>query len=331
MEYDRAIMSDVRPGARAIRISRYAGRAVGRRIADRQSVLGRAASAVSGGGYFILVDYPPTARAEPRYGYGRPSHPRLSRLLGQRDDDYRDTLNGFAAYTEDLLAIPLEKADPREPHWRNGLLFGLDGVSLYCFIRQRAPRRYVEIGSGNSTLFVDRARRDGDIDMEIVSVDPFPRREIDAICDRVVRQPLESADLGILDGLQAGDVVFLDGSHRVFMNSDATVFFLDVLPELPPGVLVGIHDIHLPDDYRPEHADRYYSEQYLLASYLLGEPRWIRPVLPCWYISHHPELGELARSLIPQQFVQNPTRGGRATAKGGSHGVIFWMLTAPRD
>ena len=44
-------------------------------------------------------------------------------------------------------------------------------------------------------------------------------------------------------------MVFFDGSHRTFMNSDATVFFLEVLPTLPAGTLVGIHDIYLPDDY----------------------------------------------------------------------------------
>ncbi len=31
-----------------------------------------------------------------------------------------------------------------------------------------------------------------------------------------------------------------------------------------------VHDIFLPDDYPPEWADRYYSEQYLLAAWLLG-------------------------------------------------------------
>lgn len=50
------------------------------------------------------------------------------------------------------------------------------------------------------------------------------------------------------------DVVFLDGSHRVFMNNDASVFFLDGLPRLPPGVLVGVHDIFLPEDYGPDAA-----------------------------------------------------------------------------
>jgi Methyltransferase domain len=267
--------------------------------------------------HFIRLNFPSSAMPEPRYGHGKAPHARLYELLSSRDSEYRDVLSGFARYADGLKGIPLAQADAREPHWRNSFLFGIDGASLYCFTRQRAPHRYIEIGSGNSTLFVDRARRDGRLDTEIVSIDPLPRREIDEICDRLVRKPLETADLDAFSDLAEGDVVFLDGTHRVFMNSDAVVFFLDVLPELPPGVLVGIHDIHLPEDYRPEHTNRHYSEQYLLASLLLGEPGWVRPVLPCWYVSQHPQLGDLARALIPSDL--------------GSRGVIFWLETQPRD
>jgi len=319
-----------RLSSRAMGGIRYARRRIGRRIVDRNSLVGRAASSAFGGGYFILVDYPPTASNEPRYGYGRPAHPRLAQLLGAYDSAYASILAELSAYVPDLHAIPLDSVDPREPHWRNGLLFGIDGASLYGLARKYAPRTYIEVGSGNSTLFVDRARRDGAIDMQIVSIDPFPRREVDAICDSVIRQPLETADLGVFQSLQAGDIVFFDGSHRVFMNSDAVVFFLDVLPELPPGVLVGIHDIHLPDDYRPEHAERYYSEQYLLASYLLAEARWLRPVLPCWYVSRHEQLAERARSLLPQPFVEAPTRPPYPPPRHGSHGLICWLSIEPR-
>ncbi len=259
---------------------------------------------------------PPSAQDRPRWGYGSPSHARLSDILARGDGEYRGVLEGFAEYSDALHAIPLAQTDPREPHWLCGFLFGLDGVSLYSFIRERKPRRYMEIGSGNSTLFVDRARRDGAIDMQITSIDPRPRRDIDAICDRVIREPLEVADLGIFSELEAGDVVFMDGTHRVFMNSDAVVFFMDVLADLPPGVLVGVHDIHLPDDYRPVETKRYYSEQYLLAAYLLAEADWLRPVLPCWYISHHQALGDLSRSLAP------------AAIEG--RGLIFWMQTEQR-
>ena len=269
-----------------------------------------------GEGRLLRLDFPPSASPEPRYGHGNPPHARLARLLGELDDQYAEVLRRFAQYADALNAIPLARADAREPHWRNHFLFGIDGASLYCFARERAPRRYIEVGSGNSTLFVDRARRDGRLDTELVSIDPRPRREIDSICDRVVREPLETTDLDIFSDLEAGDIVFVDGTHRVFTNSDAVVFFLDVLPELPPGVLVGIHDIHLPDDYRPEHTKRYYSEQYLLASYLLSESEWIRPVLPCWYVSQHSELGDLARALTPPGL--------------RTQGVIFWLQIEPR-
>lgn len=293
-------------------------------IQRRRDFLARTAFYAIRGGQrqgMLLLTHPPSPKAQPRYGYGLPPHPRLSDLLARNDSAYRDVLRGFQTYTEELLAIPLEKTNPREPHWRNGMVIGLDGVSLYSFTRERKPRRYIEVGSGNSTLFVDRARRDGEQDMEIVSIDPHPRREIDAICDTVIRRPFETVDLDIFGGLQEGDIVFLDGSHRVFMNSDVTAFFLDVLPELPPGILVGIHDIYLPDDYRVEWASRYYSEQYLLACYLLGEPSWMRPVLPCWYVSNHPQLGDLARSLFP----------AAACTPENPHGLAFWLLTGARS
>jgi hypothetical protein len=55
------------------------------------------------------------------------------------------------------------------------------------------------------------------------------------------------------------------------MGSDVTVFFFEILPLLRPGVLVHVHDILLPRDYPPEWRYRYYSEQYLLAAFLLAD------------------------------------------------------------
>jgi hypothetical protein len=304
------------------RLRRLVRKARGRGVPSAAGLPGR---------FEIRLPFPPSAEPRPRHGYGRPPYPRLNAIIRRGEPRYEQHLEDFAALRADLAAIPLENEAPGEPFWRNMLMFGIDGASLYCFVRRRAPRRYIEVGSGNSTLFVDRARRDGDRATEIVSLDPSPRREIDAICDRVVREPLESTDLSVFAEVQAGDVVFLDGTHRVFMNSDATVFFCEVLPELPPGVLVGIHDIHLPDDYRPEHAERYYSEQYLLAAYLLAESPWLTLELPCWYVSHHPRLSQLANSLLPAAFLtEPPPQAGRAPDQH-LHGVICWLSTGPRQ
>lgn len=121
-------------------------------------------------------------------------------------------------------------------------------------------------------------------------MDPQPRAEIDSICDEVIRSRVEEVDPSVFRVLGQGDVLFVDNSHRVFMNSDATAVFLDILPTLPAGVFVHFHDIFLPADYPPEIRLRYYSEQYLLAAYLLGGRGTIDIVLPNAFISSDPEL-----------------------------------------
>ena len=118
----------------------------------------------------------------------------------------------------------------------------------------------------------------------------------------------------MFDELTAGDVVFMDGSHRVFENSDATVFFLDVLPSLPSGVLVGIHDILLPDDYLPMWTGYHWSEQYLMAAHLLAEGEKIQLELACSYITEHPTF---SGSSTPSG---NPSRSRESTAGASPSG-----------
>lgn len=71
---------------------------------------------------------------------------------------------------------------------------------------------------------------------------------------------LENCDLADFEKLQAGDMLFMDGLHRCLVNTDATVFFLEGLPRLSRGVLMGIHDIFLPFDYPKPWVNRAYSE-----------------------------------------------------------------------
>jgi hypothetical protein len=290
-----------------------------RRTLTRREVAVRAADRISGGHHLRIPWDPPPIEPQPRWGWGRPPHARLDALLRAGSASYAEVLKGFGAYAAELRAIPLDQEDPLEPHWRSPFMFGTDGATLYGFMRTLKPARYIEVGSGNSTLFVNRARRDGALGTQIISVDPQPRREIDSLCDRVVRTRLEQADLAVFGELEAGAMLFMDGTHRVFMNSDVVTFFLDVLPELAPGVLVGIHDIHLPDDYGPEQNHLYFSEQYMLAAYLLAESPWIQTVLPCWFASHDSDLQDLSKALLPSRLAdQNP------------YGVIFWLRTQPR-
>jgi hypothetical protein len=240
-------------------------------------------------------------------------------LLSASTERYRAELQSISPYFEDLATFALRAEQSHEPSWIHPWLIGWDTASLYAYVRNRRPARYVEVGSGQSTKVVARARRDGDTATEIVSIDPRPRSEIDGLCDRVLRTSLEQADLAdAFGGLRAGDVVFFDGSHRVFPNSDCTVFFLDVLPSLPRGVLVGIHDIYLPDDYPQGFFEMWWSEQYILAAVLLaGGPR-LDIVLPTFYASGQPELAALLDPLFrrPELAEVNP------------RGSVFWIEIA---
>jgi predicted O-methyltransferase YrrM len=289
------------------------------RLGDlRVQVASRSIRALSrpAGGYYVNLDYPPTVENAPRYGHGRPPSEPLEQLIRAQSSGYGRILETIAGYAEELAKIEVSASDPREPSWVNGMISGLDGATFYALMRDRRPPRYLEIGSGNSTKFVARGCRDGGVGAKITSIDPHPRAEVDQLCDEVIRKPLEAADLAVFSTLEAGDVVFFDGSHRVFMNSDVAVFFLEVLPALPAGVLVGIHDVYLPDDYPAEIAERYYSEQYMLAAYLLGGAD-VEIVLPAWWASNEPALGTALDSLWSRSGLGAVDR----------HGVSFWFST----
>ncbi|MDQ3669048.1 MAG: hypothetical protein M3377_02040, partial [Actinomycetota bacterium] len=157
--------------------------------------------------FVVPIDYPTSSANRPRYGYGRPPHAALTRILARYDETYRAQLHCFARYERELAAIERQPTTSPEPYWLNDWLSGLDAVSLYGFLRERAPSRYVEIGSGMSTRFARRAIRDGGLTTKLTSIDPKPRLDIDTLCDRVVREALESVDLELFVSLSAGDVV----------------------------------------------------------------------------------------------------------------------------
>lgn len=263
----------------------------------------------------ILLDDAVTP--QPRWGYGKPPHPKLYEIINKNRGIYKNYLAQFLKYKDFLARIPAEKAgsDPTIPAWINGMLPPLDAVALYGFLSLNNPKRYFEIGSGNSTKFAKQAIRDHGLRTKITSFDPQPRADIDSICDNAIRRPVEDVDVAIFEELEAGDILFVDNSHRVFTNSDATVVFLDILPRLKEGVYVEFHDISLPFDYSPEIAARYYSEQYLLAAYLLAEGDKFDILLPNEFITRDPELNDVMLPLWKSLKME----------EAGTQGISFWI------
>ncbi len=223
-------------------------------------------------------------RAWQRSGAAR----RLYGLLQESETRASQLLHEFVRFLPHFRRIALEDTrglPAAEPRWVNGWLPGLDGVTIYGLLATENPRWYVEVGSGNSTKFARRAIRDHGLRTQILSIDPQPREEIDALCDRVVRERLEDVDPAQFEQFQPDDLLFVDCSHRSFQGSDVTVFFTEILPILPHGLIYGIHDIWLPEDYPLHWRDRFYNEQYLLAAYLFGGADGDQILLPNYFLS----------------------------------------------
>jgi hypothetical protein len=266
----------------------------------------------------IVLEYPVDTR--PRWTEQRP-HPYLHEHISRNRAQYAERLRSFLAFTEYFRRIPARPAADHpagEPSWANGWLPALDSIALYALLAQHNPRHFVEVGSGNSTKFARRAIRDHRLQTRITSIDPSPRAEIDALCDQVIRKPAEEIEVDTFDVLGPGDILFIDSSHRTLMNSDVTMLFLEVLPRLEPGVLVQVHDITLPCDYPAHWASRFYSEQYLLAAYLLGAGTNADIIMPCAFASDDPEL----RSILSPIWSADWMSGAEP------HGGSFWFYPA---
>jgi predicted O-methyltransferase YrrM len=223
----------------------------------------------------------------------------------------------IASLGRQLSAIPfsLEEDDP-EPRWLQPWFPPLDGMALYAVLARYEPRLLVEVGSGNSTKFARRAIMDGKLTTKLIAIDPSPRTSVDKIADTVLRKSLENTDLTLFEALAPGDVVFFDGSHRCITNSDVAVFFVDVLPRLRPGVIVGIHDIFWPMDYPPTWTERFYNEQYLLAAYMLGQGDRFPLILSCQYAADQFQQ-EVSACLTPD-LIGKFKKEGKFPINGGS-------------
>jgi hypothetical protein len=226
----------------------------------------------------------------------------------------------FASFKERFEEIPFRTSDKLSPRWGNSFLAPVDAVSVYGFLAERNPRYYVEVGSGNTTLFAARAIRDFGLRTKIISIDPFPRAKIDTLCEKIFRLPFEDMDLDFFSGLTNEDILLIDNSHRAFPNSDVTVFFTEVLPRLPKGILYTMHDIFLPSDYPDTWSrkdKRWYNEQYLLCAYLVGGAGGDRIKFPCSFLGGKKEVFEVFGGLWGAEGIFS----GLEFDNGG----FFWM------
>lgn len=215
-------------------------------------------------GFFIPYRYADTvAMAQPAYAA---LEQRFAAAAGQM----RAVLAAADGFAGDLATIAEAKAPPPAPRFTQSWFPTLDAVAAYTLVRRHAPRRIVEVGSGHSTRFLCRAVADAGLATEITAIDPAPRASLAGLPVRFVPAVMQTADPAVFAALQSGDVLFIDSSHILMPGTDVDWLFNRILPALPAGVLVHVHDIFLPDDYPADWAWRGYNEQQVLGPMLAG-------------------------------------------------------------
>jgi predicted O-methyltransferase YrrM len=147
-----------------------------------------------------------------------------------------------------------------------------DAEVLYAALGIHAPAHIVEVGSGNSTRLMRQAIRDFGLKTRLTAIDPEPRTDIEGYVDEFIRSPAERLEPGeVAARLSAGDMLLIDSSHQVRTGNDVAFLYLRLLPLLPVGALIHIHDIFLPYEVPAEFVVGNgwdWCEQYLVQALL---------------------------------------------------------------
>jgi hypothetical protein len=154
----------------------------------------------------------------------------------------------------------------------NGQFHTPDAEVYAALIADRKPSRIVEVGAGYSTRVARKTIDEIGLATELCVIDPAPRVPIEMIADRFVQKRLE--DVADELGLGAGTMLFIDSSHVVRTGGDIPVLFNQIVPGLPAGVIVHVHDVFIPWDYPASYQRRLYTEQYVLGALLAYSARY---------------------------------------------------------
>jgi hypothetical protein len=176
---------------------------------------------------------------------------RLGELADRWEDDYRTSAGDYLANTRAGFG-------PGYPQF--------DSRTLFYMLREHKPAKYLEVGSGLSTYYATLAAVRNAAEgspLAISCIEPYPFDALTALPDfELIRGFAQDVPVSRFEQLEAGDLLFIDSSHALKIDSDVAYLFLEVLPRLKPGVFVHIHDVPLP-----------YNVPFPADTWLFGE-RW---------------------------------------------------------
>ena len=158
-----------------------------------------------------------------------------------------------------------------------------DGIILNMFLRKTHPKRIVEVGCGfSSAMMLDTCDMFAELrDVDFTFIEPEPERRLLKLVDareiNLIKSNLQDLEPDLIyNSLEAGDLLFIDSSHVVKLNSDVMFIFDRILPNLKKGVYVHFHDVVYPFVY-PDcwvREGRFWNEVFFLKQFLAYNDSW---------------------------------------------------------
>ena len=199
------------------------------------------------------------------------------------------------ALWQELRRDPEINTEGAQGFLHNGFYPTPDAEIYASMILDQNPDRIVEVGSGFSTRVARKAvaaleagalarSGQGSVEVqrgstprasvpEIHVIDPMPRTHVQEAAHSVQLkfvEDVEPADIPVA----AHSLLFIDSSHICRGRGDIPHLFCRLLPELPSGTRVHVHDIFTPYEYPSSYLERLYTEQYVLQAMLAHNPRY---------------------------------------------------------
>lgn len=197
-----------------------------------------------------------------------------------------------AAFVGELKNVPDDAEEPGQFCWNNNMWNSADAVVQYGLLRSRQPKRYLEIGCGWSSMLMRDALKLNQKKTEVTLIEPYPNETLfpHLPSDWTIHsQMLQKADSKIFEQLEAGDILFYDGSHCAKMGSDVNYFFFNVLPQVKQGVIIHIHDLFFPLGYPKDwilNRGQTWNEQFVLQAFLMHNTAY-KTLIANTYLAHY--------------------------------------------
>jgi predicted O-methyltransferase YrrM len=251
--------------------------------------------------YAAVTTRPPWVK--PGHFYSPSTSPEdVRRALAQEGPPPGVDLNEGAQITLAERFAPVLREPLPGPRYKapNRMYCPADAAVYRAMLQYVRPQRIIEAGSGYSTaVALDEADRNPALAaLKVTCVEPYPDRLLALLPDgdgqrlRLLREPVQDVSLGEYGALEANDILFIDSTHVVKPGSDVVHLLLHVLPRLPAGVVVHVHDMFYPFTYPAKWLAerRDWTEAYLMHALLAGSEDWRIMFWPSWLWKCHLEM-----------------------------------------